>query len=76
MGFVKTVKNGAELTHPHLSLWWIVGAIVAIFLLLVAFAISKWGFNKVAAPVSAAVGNLPAVGSSGTNTTDAAGWIY
>ena len=75
MGIMK-LKEGADLTHPRVNLWWFVGAIVAIFVLLVAYAISKWGFGKVAPAASTALGNAPVIGSNATQTTDAAGWIY
>jgi hypothetical protein len=78
MGFVDKVKGGANLTHPHLSIGWTVGAIAAIILLITVYVISKWGVDKVSAPVRAAMGSLPSsgTGSTATQNTDSAGWIY
>ena len=76
MGYMNTAKQGANLTHPHLSFGWVIGGIVAVVLLLAVFVAGKWIFGKAAAPVAAITGNLPAIGSNATQTTEAAGWIY
>jgi hypothetical protein len=78
MGFVNTVKGGANLTHPHISPGWIIGAIVAIFLLIAVYVISKWGFNKVAAPISNVVSGSASTNAAttGNMNTDSSGWIY
>lgn len=76
MSFKSTVTGGANLTHPHMSFGWIIGGIIAVVLLLAVFVAGKWIFGKAAAPVAAITGNMPAIGSNATQTTESAGWIY
>ena len=78
MGFASTVKGGANLTHPHISLGWIVGGVVAVFLLIMVYVIGKWGFGMVAAPIQTVVSGTAstATASTGNMNTDSMGWIY
>lgn len=48
-GLMNSVKSGADLTHPRLSLGWILGAIIAAFLLILVVGIAFWGWGKATA---------------------------
>jgi len=67
MNEIKKLTKGADLTHPKLSLGWIVAAVVAVILLLVAFKAGSFLFEKGAAKVkplidrSTNTGSAPAV---------------
>ena len=54
--FTKKLTGGADLAHPRLSLGWILGAIVAVFLLVGIFLFVIWGWGQ-------AQQKLPGVGS-------------
>lgn len=60
MGILNSVKNGADLTHPRLSLAWVIGGVIAagLIMLVVVIASKAWG----------AVGqtNIPVVSDIGT----------
>lgn len=42
MGIMNDVKGGADLTHPRASSGWIIGATVAVVMLLVAVGIATY----------------------------------
>ena len=54
---INEVKGGANLAQPKLSLGWIIGAIIAAFLLVgvVLVAIFGWGKVQTAIPATTAV---------------------
>ena len=54
---INEIKGGANLASPRLSLGWIIGAIVAAFLLVgvVLIAIFGWGKVQTVAPATTAV---------------------
>jgi len=47
MSVINDAKTGADLTHPKLSIGWIVGAVVSVVLLMAAVAVGTWLFTKV-----------------------------
>jgi len=57
MGVLNKLEGGANLTHPRLSLWYIIGAIIAAFILVGVFLVALGGWGKVqkAIPASTAV---------------------
>lgn len=42
MGFINDAKKGADITRPRASISWLVGAVVAVVLLLIAFGIGSY----------------------------------
>jgi hypothetical protein len=57
MGIINEIKGGATLTSPKLSFGWIIGAIVAAFLLIgvLLIAMKGWGKVQTAIPASTQV---------------------
>jgi hypothetical protein len=47
MGIMNEIKGGANLAAPRLSLGWIIGAVVAAFLLVGVLLIAVFGWGKV-----------------------------
>ena len=57
MGVISSIKSGAQLTHPKLSLGWIVGGIIAMFLLIGVFLVAQkaMGGAQALVPQSSAI---------------------
>lgn len=57
MGILNDVKGGANLAAPKLSLGWIIGGIVAAFLLVgvILIAMGGWGKVQTAIPATTSV---------------------
>ena len=57
MGILNDIKGGATLTSPKLSLGWIIGGIVAAFLVVgvLLIAIKGWGTVQQKIPATQAV---------------------
>jgi len=57
MGILSSLKGGANLASPKLSAGWIIGAIIAAFLLvgIVLIALFGWGKIQTAVPATSAV---------------------
>jgi len=45
MGVINEMKTGADLTHPRLSATWIIGASVAISVLLIVIGIGSYMYR-------------------------------
>jgi len=57
MGILNDIKGGATLSSPKLSIGWIIGGIVAAFLLVgvLLIAVKGWGAVQTAVPQSTTV---------------------
>jgi hypothetical protein len=55
MGIVNEIKDGADLAKPRLSVGWIIGGIVAAFLLIGVILLALWGWGKVSNTVGTSV---------------------
>lgn len=57
MGILNEIKGGATLTSPRLSFGWIIGAIVAAFLLVgvLLIAVKGWGAVQTKIPATTTV---------------------
>lgn len=73
MGIMNSMKGGADLTKPKLSLGYVVGASIAVMVLLAVFAIGGYLYSKaknattgVTSGASGAVGSVVGVFGNGT----------
>ena len=74
MAILNDIKGGADLTHPHASVSWGLGAVAAVVFLFIVVGIASWMYTKGKNAVTGAAsktgitGNLESI--SGTMT----GW--
>lgn len=47
MGIMNSVKGGADLTKPKMSIGWIGSAVIAVTLLLMVIGVGSWVYGKV-----------------------------
>jgi len=58
MGEISKITKGVDLTHPRLSVGWILGGIVAVVLLLAIVAAGTWFFTKGKEKIAPALGQV------------------
>lgn len=69
MGIMNTVREGADLTHPKVSGGWIVGAIIAVTVLMAVVAVAGYLYRS-------ATGVTKVVTNGAANTVNAIGKAF
>lgn len=55
MGIMNSVKEGADLTHPKPTAGWLMGAVIAVALLVIVWNVVQYVMNKGKSATSGAV---------------------
>ena len=73
MGIMNEAKRGADLTHPKVSVGYVISASIAVIVLLIVFAIGSYLYSRVKSAssgvttgASGAVGSVTGVFGNGT----------
>lgn len=73
MGIMNEAKRGADLTHPKISVGYVISASIAVIVLLIVFAIGGYLYSKakdvttgVTSGATGAVGSVVGVFGNGT----------
>ncbi len=77
MGILNEAKGGADLTHPHASVGWVLGATIAVVLLAFVAGVGLWLYGKAKTAVGGgktSTGGADVAGS-GMGSGMGAGWL-